>query len=194
SVTSMEIVNALEEKRLTAILSRLVPTLASDDTVDAVFSDDEAEKLISVLGITRADLNSLLSYLADVLKSAAYSITKPNQLAQQLAQSGLAETHCRAIAEVWSNSAKDIVEAFKTRSFAPKELSDINWKLGITLAQSSKANTRTPIATLDFVLRDNQTLGGPNAEHVAVEFNHDELYQFYLKLEDIQAKLDELTG
>lgn len=192
----MEIVNGLEEKRLTAILARLVPSLiGSDDSVEsAAFSDEEAGKLATVLGIGRPELNSLLSYLAEILKSAAYVVTKPAQLAQQLAQSGLSEGHSRVISEVWANSAKDIVEALKARAFAPKELSDVNWKLGITLAQSSKANTRAPIATLDFVLRDNQKPGGAAAEHVTVEFNHEELYQFYLKLEDIQAKLDELTG
>ena len=47
---------------------------------------------------------------------------------------------------------------------------------------------------LDLGLVDpaSRDLNGSSMEHVLAEFNHDELYQFFQKLETIQEQLDAL--
>ena len=185
----MELANRLEAKRLTAILSRVLPRLP-EGPIAAVsaFTPDEKSKLCSVLEVSLEELDALLHYCVDVFRRAAYNLTKPAALRQQLVEDGLGEEQAQPFAEVWALQAKEVVDSLKSQSCAPSELVDVNWRLNLTLGQSTKSSMRAPNAVLELAVADNEVVGAsggtPSVNNLEVEFTHEELYAFFQKVSD----------
>ncbi|XP_055331441.1 COMM domain-containing protein 10-like [Paramacrobiotus metropolitanus] len=76
---------------------------------------------------------------------------------------------------------------------APKQLSDVNWKLNLQLSHSKMANTKTPNALVELSLGSSDcSTNTAVSEKVVIEFSKEELVDFYHKLEEMQAQLDSL--
>ncbi|EDM14412.1 COMM domain containing 10, isoform CRA_d [Rattus norvegicus] len=70
------------------------------------------------------------------------------------------------------------------------KLETVGWQLNLQMAHSAQAKLQSPQAVLQLGVSKEDS---KNLEKVLVEFNHKELFDFYNKLETIQAQLDSLT-
>lgn len=87
---------------------------------------------------------------------------------------------------VWQEQALGLVTKLRGRSIAgPKSLASVNWKLQMQMGQRHRSKLNAPSAILDLAFSDGDTL--------AMEFSHDELRDFFGKLERVQAQLDSLS-
>ncbi|XP_071997132.1 COMM domain-containing protein 10 isoform X7 [Engystomops pustulosus] len=91
----------------------------------------------------------------------------------------------------------------ETISFILEQLETTAWQLNLQMAQSTQAKMKSPQAVLELGVSTEDTKTWHlavatkeifnNLEKIFVEFNHQELLEFYNKLETIQAQLDSLT-
>ena len=85
-------------------------------------------------------------------------------------------------------------------------MDDVSWELGVSIASSSSSSFASPAckAVLSLDLRDfshpnsASTASGTTVstsgerDRVSLEFDHKQLYEFYLTLETIQERMDAL--
>uniref|UniRef100_A0A8C9L8V8 COMM domain containing 10 n=1 Tax=Pavo cristatus TaxID=9049 RepID=A0A8C9L8V8_PAVCR len=69
-------------------------------------------------------------------------------------------------------------------------LETIGWQLNLQMSASTQAKLKSPRAVLELGVSNEDS---KNLKKVFVEFSHQELFEFYNKLETIQAQLDSLT-
>ncbi|XP_074137648.1 COMM domain-containing protein 10 isoform X3 [Sminthopsis crassicaudata] len=120
---------------------------------------------------------------------AVYHNVKPTVLQQQLENIHLSQDKAEAFASAWASMGQDTVEKFRQRILAPQKLETIGWQLNLQMAQSNQAKLKSPQAVLELGVSNEDS---KNLEKVCVEFNHKELFEFYNKLETMQAQLDSL--
>uniref|UniRef100_A0ABI7ZNL4 COMM domain containing 10 n=1 Tax=Felis catus TaxID=9685 RepID=A0ABI7ZNL4_FELCA len=70
------------------------------------------------------------------------------------------------------------------------KLETVGWQLNLQMAHSAQAKLKSPQAVLQLGVSGEDS---KSMEKVLVEFSHQELFDFYNKLETIQAQLDSLT-
>ncbi|XP_021235791.1 COMM domain-containing protein 10 isoform X4 [Numida meleagris] len=70
------------------------------------------------------------------------------------------------------------------------ELETIGWQLNLEMSATTQAKLKSPRAVLELGVSNEDS---KNLKKVFVEFSHQELFEFYNKLETIQAQLDSLT-
>lgn len=102
----------------------------------------------------------------------------------------LADEKVQALVNLWTANGKSVAEKLKQRSIAPKQLSDVNWRLNLQVAQSSMTKMKVPNAMFELNLSSGSQC---SEEPVHLEFTHGELYAFYNQLETIQNLLDTLS-
>ena len=87
---------------------------------------------------------------------------------------------------------KDIIEKIRqSKAIFSRRLKNIKWRLNIQLASDLKLKQKIPNALFEFNITGTQTQ--PDDQSVHVEFNKDQLYDFFIKLETIQKQLDSLS-
>ncbi|NP_001405739.1 COMM domain-containing protein 10 isoform 6 [Mus musculus] len=121
---------------------------------------------------------------------AVYHNVKPAALQQQLEMIHLRKDKAEAFASAWSAMGQETVEKFRQRILGPHKLETVGWQLNLQMAHSAQAKLQSPQAVLQLGVSKEDA---KNVEKVLVEFNHKELFDFYNKLETIQAQLDSLT-
>ncbi|XP_021006350.1 COMM domain-containing protein 10 isoform X2 [Mus caroli] len=121
---------------------------------------------------------------------AVYHNVKPAALQQQLETIHLTKDKAEAFASAWSAMGQETVEKFRQRILGPHKLETVGWQLNLQMAHSAQAKLQSPQAVLQLGVTMEDA---KNMEKVLVEFNHKELFDFYNKLETIQAQLDSLT-
>jgi hypothetical protein len=119
---------------------------------------------------------------------AAYHLAKPAVLSQHLEKIGLEEEKIQVFVGMWTAHGKSVVEKLQSRTFYPKQLDEVKWRLNLQIAQSSRTKMKLPNALFEFGIKD-----GEEEDRVRVEFTHEELFKFYEKLETIQSQLDALS-
>lgn len=119
-----------------------------------------------------------------------YHNVKPAALQQQLETIHLTKDKAEAFASAWSAMGQETVEKFRQRILGPHKLETVGWQLNLQMAHSAQAKLQSPQAVLQLGVTMEDA---KNMEKVLVEFNHKELFDFYNKLETIQAQLDSLT-
>ncbi|KAM6225143.1 COMM domain-containing protein 10 isoform 5-T5 [Rhynchocyon petersi] len=70
------------------------------------------------------------------------------------------------------------------------KLETVEWQLNLQMAHSAQAKLKSPQAVLQLGVSNEDT---KSMQKVLMEFNQKELFDFYNKLETIQAQLDSLT-
>nr|XP_016850355.1 PREDICTED: COMM domain-containing protein 10 [Anolis carolinensis] len=123
-------------------------------------------------------------------KQAVYHNLKPTILKQQLEHFNLNPDKVEVLATAWAASGPEVVEKFRQRILSPHKLDSVGWQLNLQMAQSTQAKQKSPKAVLELGITNEDS---KNMEKVFVEFSHEELFEFYNKLESIQAQLDSLT-
>ncbi|XP_060091548.1 COMM domain-containing protein 10 isoform X2 [Heteronotia binoei] len=157
---------------------------------ESTFTEEEEEKLQIAFSVEKQDLHLILETITFILEQAVYHNLKPTILQQQLEHSLVDHDKAEVFATMWAAAGPDIVEKFRQRILSSQKLETVGWQLNLQMAQSTQAKQKSPQAVLELGVI-NQDL--KNMEKVFVEFNHQELFEFYNKLETIQAQLDSLT-
>ncbi|XP_076797855.1 COMM domain-containing protein 10-like [Arvicanthis niloticus] len=133
----------------------------------------------------------LVSHILQKLHlKAVYHNVKPAALQQQLETIHLTQDKAEAFASAWSAMGQETVEKFRQRILGPHKLETVGWQLNLQMAHSAQAKLQSPQALLQLEVSKEDS---KNMEKVLMEFNPKELFDFYNKLETIQAQLDSLT-
>ncbi|XP_064608939.1 COMM domain-containing protein 10-like [Liolophura sinensis] len=185
---AVSIINEIDPPKFPLLLSRILQKLHLKD--DSSFTEDEEEKLQSTFKLPASDLQLLIEALEFFLQQAAYHTAKPAVLTQQLQQLEIEEEKVSVIVESWTNSGRDVVQKLREITMAPKQLTDVNWRLNLQMAQDNKTKMKMPNAQFELGIIHQDT---QEKEKVRMEFTHDELFAFYNQLEKIQKQLDGLS-
>ncbi|XP_029821300.1 COMM domain-containing protein 10 [Manacus vitellinus] len=170
------------------LLSRLAPEVHLK--AESTFSEEEEEKLQIAFSLEKQDLHLVLETISFILEQAVYHNLKPVSLQQQLQSIHLDQDKAEAFATAWAAAGQDTIEKFRQRVLTPQKLETIGWQLNLQMAESKQAKLKSPQAVLELGVSNEDS---KNLKKVFVEFSHQELFEFYNKLETIQAQLDSLT-
>ncbi|XP_060558279.1 COMM domain-containing protein 10-like [Ruditapes philippinarum] len=182
------LINEVDQGKFPLVVSRILQKLHLKD--ERTFSEDEEEKLQGTLGMSGPDLELLLQTLEFFLQQSAYHTAKPAALSQQLSQLGMDQDKVDTIVESWTTKGREVIQNLRQRALMPNQLTDINWRLNLQMAQSMETKQKLPNAMFELgVHREGQE----DKEKIRMEFTHDELYQFYNQLETIQKQIDGLS-
>ncbi|XP_062942869.1 COMM domain-containing protein 10 isoform X5 [Cynocephalus volans] len=106
------------------------------------------------------------------------------------AESSFSEEEEEKLQAAFSLEKQDLHLVLETISFILEQLETVGWQLNLQMAHSSQAKLKSPQAVLQLGMSNEDS---KSLEKVLVEFSHKELFDFYNKLETIQAQLDSLT-
>nr|CAB3232795.1 COMM domain-containing protein 10-like [Phallusia mammillata] len=186
---AVELINGLNASRFPKLLNRVAQNVHNKDS--RAFSSEEEEKLQSALDLTPNNLNLLLETLEFIFQQAAYYAMKPAVLHEHLQSVNVESDRSEAIVKTWMAHGKSTVEKLKKHSFAPQQLDSVAWSFNLQLGQNSKSNMKETNAVFHLNLSNNNTQS--EADKIVLQFNHEELLEFYEKLETIQSQLDSLS-
>lgn len=181
-------INGIDVNKFSRLTSRIIQKLHLKG--ERTFSDEEELKLQTALSLDKHALNLVLETTAFILEQAVYHNVKPASLQQQLEAVHMSPEKANIFTQTWSTAGPELVERLRQGIFAPKKLENVGWQLNLQMAQSSQAKLKTPSAVLQLGLRSEDSEA---RENVFVEFSHEELLEFYNKLEVVQGQLDSLT-
>ncbi|KAM9858736.1 COMM domain-containing protein 10 isoform 3-T3 [Aulostomus maculatus] len=181
-------INTIDVNKFSRLISRIIQKLHLKG--ERTFSEEEEQKLQTALSLDKQALNLVLETAAFILEQAVYHNVKPTSLQQQLEAIHLNPDKAEVFSQTWATSGPELVEGLKHNIFAPKKLGYVGWQLNLQMAQSSQARLKSPNAVLQLGLQSEDS---EVQENVFVEFNHQELLEFYNKLEIVQGQLDSLT-
>nr|XP_043881993.1 COMM domain-containing protein 10 [Solea senegalensis] len=181
-------INAIDVNKLSRLISRIIQKLHLKG--ERTFSEDEEQKLQAALSLDKESLTLVLETAAFILEQAVYHNVKPAALQQQLEAVHLSSDKAEVFSQMWATAGPELVEKLKHNIFSSKKLEYVGWQLNLQMAQSSQSTLKSPSAVLQLGLgkEDSEV-----QENVFLEFNHQELLEFYDKLEIIQGQLDSLT-
>ncbi|XP_072243052.1 COMM domain-containing protein 10 [Leuresthes tenuis] len=181
-------INAIDVNKFSRLISRIIQKLHLKG--EQTFSEEEEQKLQAALSLDKHALNLVLETAAFILEQAVYHNIKPASLQQQLELIHLSPEKAELFSQTWATAGPQLVEKLKRNIFASKKLEYVGWQLNLQMAQSSQARLKSPSAVLQLGLQREDS---EVQENVFVEFNHQELLDFYNKLETVQGQLDSLT-
>ncbi|XP_041856269.1 COMM domain-containing protein 10 [Melanotaenia boesemani] len=181
-------INSIDVSKFTRLISRITQKLHLKG--ERTFSEEEEEKLQAALSLDKTALHLVLETAAFILEQAVYHNIKPASLQQQLEVIHLSPEKAEVFCQIWATAGPELVEKLKRNISAPKKLEYVGWQLNLQMAQSSQARLKSPSAVLQLGLHNEDA---EDQENVFAEFNHQELLEFYNKLEIVQGQLDSLT-
>ncbi|XP_014908086.1 COMM domain-containing protein 10 [Poecilia latipinna] len=185
---AVNFINTIDVNKFSRLLSRIIQKLHVKG--ERTFSEEEEQKLQAALTLDKHALNLVLETTAFILEQAVYHSIKPASLQQQLEEIHLSSDKAEVFSQAWASAGPELVEKLKRNTFAPKKLDYVSWQLNLQMAQSSQARMKSPSAVLQLGLRNEDS---EVQENIFVEFNHQQLLEFYDKLEIVQGQLDSLT-
>ncbi|XP_060617920.2 COMM domain-containing protein 10 isoform X2 [Anolis sagrei] len=185
---AVSLINAIDTGKFSRLLSRILQKLHLK--TESTFTEEEEEKLQAAFLVEKQDLHLVLETITFILEQAVYHNSKPAILKQQLEHSNLDFDKVEVLATAWAAAGPEVVEKFRQRILSPHKLDSVGWQLNLQMAQSTQAKQKSPKAVLELGITNEDS---KNMEKVFVEFSHEELFEFYNKLESIQAQLDSLT-
>ncbi|XP_068166067.1 COMM domain-containing protein 10 [Antennarius striatus] len=181
-------INVIDVSKFSRLISRIIQKLHLKG--ERTFSEEEEQKLQTALSLDKQALSLVLETAAFILEQAVYHNVKPASLQQQLETIHLNPDKAEVFSQAWASAGQELVDRLKHNIFAPKKLEYVGWQLNLQMAQSSQARLKSPSTVLQLGLQNEDS---EVQENVFVEFKHQELLEFYNKLEVIQGQLDSLT-
>ncbi|CAF0759596.1 unnamed protein product [Brachionus calyciflorus] len=187
---AVDIINRIDTERFPLLLQRIALKIHSQ--TEASFKQDEIEKLEKSLDLSNEEIVLVIEILEFIFLQSAYELVKPGVLFTQLTKIRLNEDKANSIGETWKEQGKEIIERIRqSKAIFSRRLKNIKWRLNIQLASDLKSKQKIPNALFEFNISGSSTQ--PNDQSVQVEFNRDQLYDFFLKLETIQKQIDSLS-
>ncbi len=219
---AVSLMNGLEARKFPLLLRRIVAKLHERGSGFTDAEQDKLAAMLSLAGAELATVLEACSYIFEkaVYEGAKSSKLQGSLQAVGLSEGCVAAF--AAVWAEGAAAAKE--KAKQKTIAGPRVLSSFAWRTNMHLAKSSTAKLKEQSAIFDFTTRpadagaaggaaaaaaaaaaaggeaggSGVTAGGSSAvdgtEQFAVELSHDELYQFFLDLERIQAQLDALGG
>ena len=160
----------------------------------AGFSPDETAQLQELFGLDETALEILLGGCAFVLEQAAYATTPPETLRAELVDAGVGEEHAHAFSAVWEEGAAECIAALKENAvLAPRQLTTIDWQLGVSTASGQGSRAQAVHSVLQLEL-SKPSADGNAAATVAVHMrvDADGMSALLSKLDTIQGQMDRL--
>jgi len=195
---------------LSGLSSRILARIHRVQVGD-ILTQEEVDKLSQAVSLTASQSQLLVFGLTDLFRSAAFASKRPAQLTKQLKETSVAvpDEQLEVLAEVWAKEGAAVIRALKSQSASLTGgvwVDDVSWELGVSIASSSSSSSTTPAckAVLSLDLRDfshpnsASTASGTTVstsgerDRMSLEFDHKQLYEFYLTLETIQERMDAL--
>jgi hypothetical protein len=185
---AVDLLNNIENAKFRLLLQRILQKIYSK--TETYFSHEELDKLEKSFELQSDDLSLIIDTIEFIYLQSAYVLIKPSQLNKNLKELKFHDQKSELIASLWLENSKEIIEKLKeTRTIAFKSLKGLKWRLQVSMATNLKSKTKLTNALVEFdIQEDNDT-----NDKFVVEFAKDELYDFYLKLEDIQRQVDNLN-
>ncbi|XP_066473065.1 COMM domain-containing protein 10 isoform X2 [Tiliqua scincoides] len=185
---AVSLFNTIDTGKFSRLLSRIIQKLHLK--AESTFTEEEEEKLQAAFSVEKQNLHLILETITFILEQAVYHNLKPAILQQQLEHSHVDHDKAEVFATTWAAAGPETVEKFRQRILSPQKLETVGWQLNLQMAQSTQAKQKAPQAVLELGVSNDDSKA---LEKVFVEFSHQELFEFYNKLETIQAQLDSLT-
>jgi len=186
---SVSVINGLDNVKTSALLTKIIQKIHLQN--ESPFSEEEMNKLQTALSLTLSHLELVIESTQFIFQQAAYHSAKPGVLGDELSKLDLTEDKVKIFVDVWSTSGRELLTKLKQFTVAPKQLSSVSWRLNLEMSESSRANLKDPNAFFEFRVSDSDQQ--MNDERIQVQFSHSQLYDFYNKLETIQAQIDGLS-
>jgi hypothetical protein len=188
--SSLEHINSLDDAKFKKLLQRIAEKAGRQN--ETIFTLDELNKLENAFGISLDNIKQMIEIIEYMFLQSAYHLIKLQNLQNDLInEQNFDENKAKLFVEQWAASGKEIVERLKTSHIASHSLSDVRWTLDVGISQGSKSKVKRPVAIYEFQLKNQQT---QKIENLQTEFNKEELYAFFEKLELIQSRLDALMA
>mmetsp|Transcript_20437 Transcript_20437/g.24535 ORF Transcript_20437/g.24535 Transcript_20437/m.24535 type:complete len:217 (+) Transcript_20437:214-864(+) len=184
------------------ILQRIADRLHAKG--ESAFSTSEEAQLQEMLGLSEEDVNRVLALCSYTFQQAAYQGAAPQVVSEHMTAAGANATQEKCFTHIWSQAGGAVVKALRDQKFgAVGRLEHVSWWVQLAdLNSSSKEATQqssdtvdepsiSAVLQLDVSPADNNK--NKSNENIAMSFTHDELYDFFDKLEIIQEQLDALN-
>jgi len=177
-----------------------------------ILTQDELDKLSQAASLPASQSHILVDGLTDFFRSAAFASKRPAQLTKELKaiSSEIPDEQLEVLTEVWSKEGANLIRALKSQSASLTGgvwVDDVSWEMGVSIASSSSSSSSPATPSCKAVLSlDLRDFSSPNSSpaasgttslsgernQVSLEFDHKQLYEFYLTLETIQERMDAL--
>ena len=192
---AIELINGLSAEKFPLLLTRIIERLSTDG--ESAFTSEEEARLQSMLSLSVTQLHTVLEASAFIFEQAAYQAVGASDLLGHLTEAGMSESQAAATVMVWRDNSTSLLERLRERTLGgPKVLTDSRWRMHLHMGQSGLTKLKEPSAIFEMHLADpNSSADGSESanEQFQVEFSHEELYAFFLKMDRIQEQLDALT-
>jgi len=187
---AVDLINNIETERFLLLIQRIILKLHSINELS--FKQDEFEKLEKSFGLSNENVNLIIDILEFIFLQAAYEIAKPGYLLASLIKIKLSEEKSNCIVEYWKENAKEILEKIRQhKTISNQRLKSIKWRLNLNLASDFKTKQKHPTALFEFNVSSDLN---KEDQSIQVEFNKEQLFDFFTKLEQIQEQIDALNG
>ncbi|KYQ55936.1 COMM domain-containing protein 10 [Trachymyrmex zeteki] len=182
----LKIVARVDNSKFRLLVNRICQTLQS--SIDTkVFNEEEEEKLLVSLDLTKDELALLLDTITSIYTQAACSVVKPSVMEAVIKDNfKLDEEKMSIFTNAWMTYGKGIVENLRQQSIFPTQVKDINWCLNVQSSSSAISKDARPVALLQLGLTGDKT------STLTMEFDKKQLTELYYNLEKIQTQLDAL--
>ena len=190
---AVTLVNSVANDKFPLLLARIIGKVGIK--ADAIFSPEEEAQLQSLLALDGSKLSTILEGCSYILEQAAYHQTSASSLSKQLVAAGVQEAQAAAFGRVWKGEGAALVAKLRARSMgAPMVLNAAKWELHLQLGQSGLSRAKDARAMFELDLRDASNVEDTSkADNFMLEFSHDQLYDFFQKIERVQQQLDSLS-
>jgi len=185
----------LQEKVLEHILKRCCRVISHSEKI----SDEEYSKFKNALGSDDTEIQMITSSIDSILQECIYNVAKPNLVLEGLKNVGMKEEYATVIAQIWSTSARIMVDNVRkqkalTAKMPPQnQLKNIDYSITVRLGTNPDERTHRKLEpTAIFNLGGNEKQ--QDGEPIVFEADYNALYDLYQNLESIQEKLDELKA
>lgn len=182
----LKIVSCLDNSKFRLLVNRICQSLQSNIGTK-VFNEEEEEKLLVSLDLTKDELVLLLDTITSIYTQAACNIVKPSVMEAVMKDNfKIDEEKISIFTSTWVTYRRDIIENLRQKSIFPIQLKDINWHLNVQSSSSTISKEARPVALLQLSLSGDQT------STLTTEFDKKQLTDLYYNMEKIQAQLDAL--
>lgn len=187
---AVQIINEIDIEKFPLLLERIALKIHSD--TETSFKQEEIEKLEKGLSLTNENVLLVIEILEFIFLQSTYEVVKPQILAENLAKINLNNEKLEIIVNTWKEHGKEIIEKIRqNKAIFSRRLTNVKWRLNIQMANNMKSKQKIPNALFEFNISGSSSQ--PENETVQIEFNKEELYDFFLKLETIQKQIDSLS-
>lgn len=213
---AVRLLNQVELGKLEKVAATIATRLAERASQSA-FTSAEEEQLRALLELGQEDLDTLVAGISYIWEQAAYLNLSPEKLVAQLEEHTVSKDALAALAGVWAKQRLPFVSSLRERTLgAPAVVTDVDWRLQLTMAHQELSKTKVLSAVLDLTLAPAGTAAaastssssssssaegaaaagveGEVTERLLMELSKDELLRLYNDLERVQTQLDGLTA